>query len=255
MPAETGPIIYQSAAVAERSLHAAMKMLHGFSRKARTAFPETASLYIFNVSNRTWKWREPGFEMYTVLPCEEGQEVSPPCKIPGIVTEEYLDGDKTELNHYNAGEIAAAIMGFGPGFRPDADLRQFGVFASRTNPPLNSEVAEAKRRLVETCESLLKEGDMIHSQGQAKGPGGQMLNELHAWAAKVLRQTRDWSKSSTMMVDCPFCSNPVAATAAVHFGVNGCGAVLNWDRAIASGLKKEEDRPVATNVKAAKAKE
>lgn len=242
-------LVYTSAAQVERMLAEKSRKLMGFSRKARPNLPNVPPLYVFNVSNKEYKWREPGFEQYIVPACKDGEEYSTPCMIPGIVIEEVLIVDKTELNMYNAEEIAMAIFHAGPGMRPQGDLRKFGLFVSRTNPPSDEDVAHAQHLLMQTCEALVADGDRIHAEGQSKGLGGQMITDEHRWAAKQAKQEREWSKGIVPMKECPVCHRPVARSAAVHLPWSECGAVLDWDKAIAAGLKKEEDRPVPAHAR------
>lgn len=242
-------IVYRSRAQTDAMVANSMRKVLGFSRKKRTNFSQNmldaGAVYIFNVSDKVFKWHQAGFDYYTISACSPDREYSEPCKIPGLVEEEYLKVDSTELNTYEAPEIAMAIIGVGPGIRPENDLRQYGVFISRTNPPSKEEVEEAQNRLLGTCTALFREGNRIDREGQSRGQngvGGQMISGDMFWAAKVLGQNPNWSKSTQVMHECPACGGAVPAGAIVHFGANGCGAMVDmsaegWERAVQAGLK------------------
>lgn len=247
---------FMPRAQVERAIAAKSRKLNGFARKAMPTLPSLSrpAMYIFNLSDKEFKWHQAGFGFYVVPACKPNQEISEPCVIMETTPHEYLKIDASEFEFYDAGEMAMAIMNIGPGILPSADLRQYGVFVSEHNPPLPGEVAEARARLDGTWNRLLAEGDRIYAEGQTKGINGQMIEDDMKWAARKTGQTqnREWVKGVKKMVDCPYCQNPVSVEAIVHFGQNGCGGVLpfegsiekGWDRAIMAGLKKETDRPV-----------
>jgi hypothetical protein len=99
-------------------------------------------------------------------------------------------------------------------------------------------VKKATARLVRRMEAVLLEADAAFAAGRIKD-----INEESRWASEYLAQPRDFAKANVRMVECPICFKPVNEAAAVHFGHDGCGAVLNWGKAIQVGLKKFEDVP------------
>jgi len=238
-PEQCGPIKYESYAQAQNSIMGKMARLMGFKRKVAPNFPKVAPLYVFNISEQELVWHEPGFPRYVVPACEKGQTFSEPLVLPGIISEEYLQDASTEFNHYNAIEIAAAILKFGPGMKATSDERNKGFFISETNPPHPSRLAECQAKYNLHCDQLIKEADQIMGQGESKGPNGQMLNESHYRALAYRRQTRNWGKSNVEMMDCPGCFQAVPKNAAMH----SCGAVLDWKKAVELGIKKRDDVP------------
>lgn len=245
-PPETcGPIRYESHAQAQSSIMSKMARLMGFRRKTRPILPEAAPIYIFNISDQELAWQEPGFPRLVVPACQAGKEFSKPLRIEGIVLEEYLEDRSTEFNVYNGVEIAYAVLKIGPGMKKTLDLTDKGFFMSRSNPPSAPQLAEAKAKYLQNCQLLLNEADRIIASGESKGLNGQMINETHKRAAAYLKQTREWNKSQVEMMDCPGCQQPIPKVTAVHGGQWGCGAVLDWNKAISLGLKKPEDRPAS----------
>jgi len=238
-PEQCGPIRYESYAQAQNSIMSKVARLMGFKRKIAPNFPKTAPLYIFNISDQELVWREPGFPRFVVPACEKGQPYSKPLVLPGIISEEYLDDASTEFNHYNAVEIAYAILKIGPGMKHTLDMTNKGYFMSETNPPPAPRLAEAQAKYNIFCDQLIKEADAIMAQGESKGPNGQMLNESHYRALAYRKQQRDWGRGTVEMVDCPGCQQPVPKGAKVH----SCGAVLDWKGAVDLGIKKKEDVP------------
>jgi hypothetical protein len=252
-PAVDKPFNTYSRAQLDRIVAGASKKLMGFSRDPKPNLPAMPPLYIFNVSDREVKWTQAGFLPYTVPACAPDKDYSEPVYfyeggekhegIPGIVPYEFLEIDRTKWAFHNAEEIAAEIMQIGAGHPPEQNLELRGLFRSWSNPPKPAEVQAAKKLFLGTLEGLVKEGNFIHAQGEKKGPDGQLIGSEHLWAAGLLGQTVEWSKGAKQMHDCPICSFPVPANAAVHYGPGGCGGVIDWDKAIAAGLKKESDRP------------
>lgn len=240
-PTECGPIKYESFAQAANSVMGKVARLMGFKRKIAPNFPKVAPLYIFNISDIELAWREPGFSRFVVPACEKGKPYSEPLSIPGIISEEYLQDQSTEFNHYNAVEIAYAILKIGPGMKATLDMTNKGYFMSETNPPSAARLAEAQAKYNIWCDGLIREADAIMAQGESKGMTGQMLNESHYRALAYRKQTRQWGKQSVEMMDCPACGGSVPRGAAVHAS---CGAIVNWELAVTHGLKKREDVPV-----------
>jgi len=238
-PEQCGPIRYESYAQAQNSIMSKVARLMGFRRKKAPNFPEVAPLYIFNISELELVWREPGFQRMVVPACPHGKEYSEPLVIPGIISEEYLEDRSTEFNNYNAVEIAAAILKFGPGMKATLDERNKGFFMSRTNPPHPSQVAEARAKYAQYCDQLIAEGDAIIAKGEQPGMQGQQLNESHRRALKYRKQSRDWDKGHVEMAECPGCMQSVPKGAITH----SCGAVLNWKRAVELGIKTKEQVP------------
>lgn len=234
-----GPMVFQSRAQAEQAVAQSARKLYGYSRKPRPNLPKTPDLYIFNVSTREFRWKQPGFDNYIIKACPKGEDCSEATVIAGIVTEEYLNDRQTELNHYNGEEIIQAILQFGPGMPPSGDLRRFGCFYSRFNPPLAEEIEEARKRMNHTCVNLVGEADEIFRMGESKGLDGRRIGTEHKWALAQSHQERDWSKTVVKMDICPGCQNSIPPGVVVHT----CGAVLDWSKAISLGIKKESDRP------------
>jgi hypothetical protein len=241
-PEQCGPIKYESFAQAANSVMGKVARLMGFKRKVAPNFPKVAPLYIFNISDQELSWREPGFSRYVVPACEKGKEYSAPLVIPGIISEEYLQDQSTEFNHYNAVEIAYAILKIGPGMKATLDMTNKGYFMSETNPPSVARLAEAQAKYNQWCDGLIREADTImNGGGESKGMTGQMLNESHYRALSYRRQTRNWGRQSVEMMDCPACGGPVPRGAAVH---SVCGAIVNWQLAVEHGLKTRDLVPI-----------
>lgn len=255
------PLQFYAHAQVDNMVRQGIRKKLGFSRDPKPVLPEMPPIYIYNVSDREHKWHQPGFTFFTIPACGEDEKYSAPIYwhedgkkhegIPGLVQYEYLKIDSTSWAIHQGEEIAAEIMNVGPGKQPENDLRKVGLFASRHNPPKPEEVAEAQRIFLAHLEELVKEGNFIHSQGQSKGPNGQMIGSEHLWAAKLLGQQTEWSRGVRQMVACPHCQCDMPANAAVHFGPGGCGGVIDPDRALEAGLI---DQKKYDQIKAARAK-
>jgi len=63
---------------------------------------------------------------------------------------------------------------------------------------------------------------------------------MHREALLRRGQTRGWSDPlRDDVIACPGCQENIKPGVVVHT----CGSVLDWDKAIALGIKKAEDRP------------
>lgn len=265
-----------TAAQAQARIAADLKKKRGFARGIKPELPEQPPLYIFSVSDNgifktladgMYRWTQAGFQTFYVPPCPKDADYGPPifwhdngkkCEgIPGLIQFEHVKSIDigTEWAIHRAEEVGAEIMRMGPGKPPHDSLENYGLFMSWDNPPKPEEVKIAQGKLTATLERLVKEGNLIYAQGEKKGTDGQMLGNEHFWAAAMLGQQEPWARGARKMVPCPHCQCDMPANAAVHYGPGGCGGVIDWDRAIEGGLKKESERPKQAKGKPAKSEE
>ena len=239
-----------TAAEARAEVFGTLGKVMGFTRTRKPNLPNDRlpKLYIFSVNPyTTFEWALPSFPKMVVPKCEKGKKVSEPLVVDGMYSEEVLLDRKTEHYIYSGEEIAGDIMKKAPGIAPSLNREQYGCFISDVNPPREKDIAAATAKLVRHMEAVLLEADAAFAAGRIKD-----INEESRWASEYLAQPRDYAKAHVRMVECPICFKPVNEQAAVHFGHDGCGAVINWPKAIQSGLKKFDDVPESMQEEVAK---
>lgn len=230
----------------ENLVQRGLRKKQGFARDPRPIeIPGVPRLYIFNVSDKEYKWTQPAFPFYVIPACAKDADCSGPIHelghednpgIAGVINYEFLEIDKTKWAQHLAEELAMEILGIGAGKPPEANLENFGLFRSWSNPPKPSEVAAAKEKFIGTLEAIVKDGNKIFAMGEKRSPDGQTLSSEHIWAAGLLGQPEPWARNARQMIACPECGFDMPATASIHFGQGGCGAVIDAQRAFDSGL-------------------
>jgi hypothetical protein len=200
-------------------------------------------IYIYNVSDHRFIRHMGGLGPYTIFPCEVGERYSRPTIVPRIVQETIpVDIRKMEIRDNSGLELAQNILGIA-GFQPkDQSIERWGIFISHSNPPLPEEVEAAEAILMQTSHKLVQEADGFYNDGPAEHKN---ITANHRKALALTKQKRPWAVASIEMSQCPGCMEPIAPGVVVHT----CGAVLNWDKAIELGIKKESDRPAPAEPK------
>lgn len=231
-------------------------------------FAENNKVYIFNVSPFPHTIQHPLIGRLTIPACEPGEKYSKPAVVPGFV----FYGVRTEMQE---GEIrkesgrmvAVDLLGLGPFRAPQNSLLRWGVFIAAQdtfNPlktaeiktgknaflslpewvkkgklaatPTDKEVEKANEAFAKTDFELIAEADKFYNDGP---DGMKNITAQHRDAARRRGQLREWAKPIESLTDCPGCGDKVRPGVVVH----SCGAVFDWDRAIALGIKKASDRP------------
>lgn len=228
-----------SAPEAREVITSNSRKMFGFTRKILPpGLPTEPKLYIYSVT----EYGEivnlgPGFPLFTVEPCPEGEDFGNPCVILPLYFMEEAKVDVTEHTPHTGQQLADAIMKMGAGMNAAWDRRKVGWFVSSTYPPANEEVDKAVQIYTAECKVLLNIANSFAARNLLNE-----INEQHRRAAKYLKQKVDWDKPLSKMVDCPGCQEPVKAGAIMH-AVPYCGYVFNWEQAIENGMKVLEDAP------------
>lgn len=99
---------------------------------------DQTKIYLFNVG--PWLHRQdmggvPGSPFF-IPPCTEGQKVSKPLVIPGIVQNLYPESERSMKREMEDGfQVALSVVGIGPHMSPSNCLTRYGVFISRYANP------------------------------------------------------------------------------------------------------------------------
>lgn len=229
-------------------------------------------VFIYNCSPDTFRIQHPMLGIVTIQGCPEGEPYGPPTEIPGLIPYGVRTEMTTaELRHESGRQFAIDLIGLGAFKDAKKSLWMRGVFiaASDTfNPnkvksfrigslhgkhsnitlpewvdlkigkcsdePTKAEIKAAQARARDWDRFLLSEGDALSDQNNVKD-----IQPEHRHAARRLGQNRPWDQPILSMVDCEGCGQKIAPSTVVHT----CGAVRDWDKAIALGMRKAEDRP------------
>ncbi len=215
------------------------KRMYGFTRKMIPHdFPTEPKLYIYSVS----EYGEivnlgPGFPLFEVKACPEGEKYGEPCVIFPFNFFEEAKVDVTEHTFTSGKQIVDAILKVGPGMAAAQDKRRLGWFVSDTNPPTAEEVEHANSLYLAECKKLFEDASRYFRSNQLNE-----INEMHRRAARVMGQKVDWDKPQERMVDCPGCKEKVREGSIIH-AAPYCGYVFDWFRAIDNGIRSFSQAP------------
>jgi hypothetical protein len=239
-------------------------------------FAATHLIHIFNVSPYSHKIDHPSIGSLTIPACEPGKKHSEPAIILGTMPYGVpTDMTTVEIRRDSGKLFALDIIGLGPYKNRKVSLLKQGVFIAsgdRLNLddlvpyktgrahgrdqiinvprwvvrgespsiPTAKELAEANRLFEQTDFEKIAEADRFHDAGPAnKEEGSNNIGREHREALRRRNQKRVWDQPNETLKQCEGCGQMVSPAVVVHT----CGAVFNWDKAIALGIKKEEDRP------------
>lgn len=240
-------------------------------------FANANPIYIYNVSPYPQIVEHPLVGRLTIPGCKPGREYSDPAIIKGMVpfgVREQIE--YAEVRHESGRRVALDVLGIGPFLNPRFSLLSAGIFiaaedtfdatdlvdvkvANKRNgepvmmslprwvktgklgkKPTGDELRRAHAELAKTDFAQIAEADRFWDNGPGdKNEGVGNITAKHREALRRRGQTRDWDKPQVTMIDCPGCGDRISPSVVQH----KCGAVLNWEKAIALGLKKAEDRP------------
>lgn len=199
---------------------------------------EKTKVFIINVGPKSWIQEMGGRGKFYIPACPDGEVHSLPVPILGLFPETVpVDQKKLEVRYEDGYTVALDIIGIGNNRGTANSLLPWGVFVSRTAKPSKEDLERANNLLDEKAARLVQEADDFYNAGPAEYKN---ITGDHRWALNRTHQMRQWAQPLVKMDVCEGCGEPIKPTIAVH----SCGAVIDWDKAIALGIKKESDRPV-----------
>jgi hypothetical protein len=240
--------------------HANAKMeaengVKNFTLDANTLRKPDYFVYVFNVGVRAHRVTTGQLKNVHVPGVKAGQKYVLAFKLPNIVNQSWKDPDTDQVRVWGDDGrrvamdlINPANMGIDQDFEIDpsqvvssgADLSRWGLFWSLHEVPTEEELAKATKRMEKHYRFLINQADNF-----ARTNHYDMIQDIHHIAADYFGHRSSWNTRVEVPEECPLCGLPVKKGVAIHAGADGCGGVLDWDKAIASGLKKESQRPVA----------
>jgi hypothetical protein len=235
-------------------------------------------IFVYNCSPDKFQVQHPMLGIVTIHGCPEGEPYSAPTEIPGLIPYGVRTEMTTaELRHESGRQFAIDLIGLGAFKDQQKSLYMRGVFIAAGNTfnptkvksfrigtphgksssitlpewvdlkigkcleePTKEEIKAAQGRARDWDRFLLSEGDALSDQNNVKD-----IQPEHRHAARRLGQNRTWDQPIQSMIDCPGCAQKIPPTTVVHT----CGAVLDWEKAIALGMRKSEDRPGSSSSK------
>lgn len=212
-------------------------------------------VHMYNVGERPHRLTNGLIKNALIPGVKQGEKFIKCFSLPNIVNQVWQDPDTGQLRTYGEDGrrvmmdlINPANMGIDQDFElpPDqivsqgSNLAVWGLFWSLNDPPSQEELKKATAKMEKHYRRLIAEADAFDRAGKR----GEIL-EIHYIAASYFHYKGSWNTIVEVPVECPLCGGPMKKGVAVHIGAEGCGGVIDWDRAISSGLKKEKDRPQA----------
>jgi hypothetical protein len=127
-------------------------------------------------------------------------------------------------------------IGAGLAANENTNLYRLGCFwiTAKTREelyPNEEEIETAHTRLEATYNTLIEDANLLFLTG---ADGQRQIGHTHRRAANYFGIETEWNKKYTRKIACPNCAEPLNPAAAT---CTKCPAVLNWERAIALGLR------------------
>ena len=246
----------QLSITAQEAAQRASQFAHGANdyRPADDPLPEIQelseqlSVFIFNVSPWPFSVGLGSLGNFYIPACEDGQTHSRGLKIPGIVQEQYPEGDNQMklLKAESGRNIAQQILGIGPHLHPRNSLTLRGVFSSNSPEPTAKELAEANkalniyyRQLVATADSAFSAGPKALEDVLSNGDG------RHYLAARKIGRTAaesPWLGNATQEINRKECPNCGAAYKPGIAECPKCGDILDMEKYKAKLARQDEAR-------------
>jgi len=222
--------------------------------------PPAYHVYIFTVSDREFLVSQPPlFPRLIIRPRAQGERATLVATLPAPFNQIDREGAVGDLmvrahpaervaqsicnpNNVTLNQDAippeASISGIG------VDLNAQGVFWSLNNPPTEDEIKAAEMRRERYYRVLLERARTLEISNPRELEN--LLNQDYHLAAEFFGVETSWHKKLVKFEACPACGGQMKPGVVIHAKPDGCGAVLDWDRAIALGMRKAADRPTVS---------
>lgn len=171
---------------------------------------------------------------FIIPACEKGKPFGGPLIIPSIVIDTYMIENEIKTHSVTGEFMCEDIVHplIGKNWSVGQNLDDLGVFWTKNKIPSHDELQAAQKRLELTFREQLAEATGLEAIGDLRS-----ITPLMRHAADYFEEDRPWNKIYRKTAECPGCSQPTKPGTAVHT----CGAVLDWHKAIALGMKTKAD--------------
>lgn len=197
-------------------------------------------VFIFNLGPMLHVVEKGSAGTFRIEPCAEDGSLGPPLVLPSVWRDTFFVEQEMKT-HAVSGEFMAIDIvhpitaSFGAGktwWSMGANLDDIGVFWTRNNPPLDTEIAAARKKMEITYRKLLNMAASIEAAGRIDD-----ITPLMRIAASYFQEDRAWNKIYRKLSECPGCMEPVKEGAIRH----SCGYVFDLERALVGGMISQED--------------
>jgi hypothetical protein len=189
--------------------------------------------YIYNVGPIKQIINAGSMGQYHLLPPAEGKSFSEPLKIKKYMIDWADQGDYKQKPVVMDGWFVAREW-VTPNGERETDLRPWGVFASKHNPPSEEDLKAAAALLHKKMDDLVKHADALYTDEKRR----REITDIYKIAARHLLVERPWCTVSKAMASCPGCFRPVEQAAAKCIA---CGSILDWNKARKLRLVTKEE--------------
>jgi hypothetical protein len=213
-------------------------------------------IHVFNISRQKFLVRRPpAFPVIEIPACPNDKPYIEVLRIPNIVNEKSLNalasggsevqvtpifGERFAMDIINpANEGADMWQEMGTSWIDSGgdDLSRRGVFWTLNEEPTGEELRKARVWMERHYRKLIKDAEELSKRNRP----GDIIPEAHL-AADHFKLSLAWHTDAEVPASCPNCGEPIKEGIAFHSS-NGILCVIDWKRAVASGVKKRDDVP------------
>lgn len=232
--------------------------------------PPEYFVFIYNVSKETYKVERPPLFKSVTVPGREGKNryaLAGRVPQPFMAPKGNVDSNEVDMIPTDARRIAMDIINpDNTGINQDGyidpknitaignNLGAKGVFYSLNGPggskfgqqeePTKEEIDRAYDRMEKYYRFKLDEAKTMAVTDPANL--GKLLGPEHHAAAEYFGEEYAWHAKTTRPMDCPNCGEKIKAGAAFHKTDEGVFCIIDWRRAVASGIRTRQQAFEAT---------
>ena len=231
--------------------------------------PPDSYVYVFSIAKRKFELEIPPCLPHVYLfACEEDEEYRVVMKIPQPFYQHYLGIESPEFRAVgiDARKLAQDVIDpdhpYFEGYNPDSEVAKptginrnlsvQGLFwveekdctkeGNKVIPPKKA-LDDAHRRRETYYRRLLDEATALEMTNREELQFKISYNPDYRFAAEYFGEETSWHKTRVKAVKCPNCGSDIKPGLAFH-SIGDTICVLDWHRAVASGVKKREDVPI-----------
>lgn len=211
-------------------------------------------VYLFNISEQSFEVSRPPLLSRLVIPGRKaGEDYAKVTKLPQPLLTPTGNVDSNEVSIVPQDTRRFAMDIINPdnlGLNQDAvidpkavtnqgnNLGAKGVFWSLNEVPTEQELAAAKKRLEARYNFLIEQAKSV----EVSNPGGlrDMLTPEHHAAVDYFGIETSWHGKRSRPMDCPNCGDRVKMGIAFHKTDEGTLCIIDWKRAVASGVRTRQ---------------
>ncbi len=209
-------------------------------------------VYLYNVSEQSFDvYRPPLFANIHIPGRKRGEDFAVAARLPSplLAPQGSVDSDELTTNLMDTRRVCMDIC------NPDNlsldqnaviakptnignNLSAKGVFWSLNNPPTEEEVKQAVTRMEAYFNKVLEKMKAMETS-DPKGMLELIGPEAHT-AADYFGIETSWHGKRSRPMDCPNCGDRIKAGVAFHKTDEGTLCILDWKRAVASGVRTRQ---------------